>query len=435
MYDFESILGLLYSFVQQRPVAPSELGLDTVSISELLHGLQERRFSSEDLVRTYIERIAQVNSTIRAVAEINGASIAIARQKDHERSQGSYRGILHGIPILIKNLFLTTDGLKCTWLLDAVASIEATTVRKLREQGAIILGVANGSQFANFRNTSGWSAVGGQCTGVYHEDQSPSGSSSGSAVAVALGLCAASLGTETSGSIIMPASKSAVVGIKPTVGLVSRYGVYSASEWQDSVGVLAKSVRDAAILLSAIAGPDDKDPFTISDPRDKIGAQKVGAGTDFAKACTKLRLDGLRIASSTDLCKIPRHIMKKVDMTTTRLFNHAIEVMRNLGAMTVDLANYSKFGVDRSSPVSGDDYDIALTVDVYNNMKRSLSNFTTNPHNLHTFEDVIEYLKTTPEEEANIRTLEYFENYVTIGYAGSVEGKARGSVHPRAREV
>ncbi|PQE19304.1 amidase protein [Rutstroemia sp. NJR-2017a BVV2] len=423
MYDFESILGLLYSFIQQPSVAPSKLELDIVSISELLRGLQDGQFSSEDLVRvrykkTYIERIAQVNSTIRAVAEINRASIAIAKQKDHERSRGSCRGILHGIPILVKNLFLTTDGLKCTYgctgLLDAVPSIEATTVRKLREQGAVILGVANGSQFANFRNTSGWSAVGGQCLGIYHTDQSPSGSSSGSAVAVALGLCAAALGTETSGSIIMPLSKSAVVGIKPTVGLTSRYGVYSASEWQDTVGVLAKNVQDAVILLTAITGPDDKDPFTISDPRDGIGAQKVRTGTDFTKACTNLGLDGLRIASSTDLCKIPRHLLKKVDKTTTQLFNRAIDEMRSIGATIIDPANYSKFGVDRSSPISGGDHDIALTVDVYNNMKRSLSNFATNPHNLYTFEDVIEYLKTTPAEEASIRTLEYFENYVTI---------------------
>lgn len=160
----------------------------------------------------------------------------------------------------------------CTGFLEAIPSIEATTIIKLREQGAIILGIANGSQWANFRCTPAWSAVGGQCIGVYHKNQHPQDSSSGSAVGTALGLCAAALGSEvcgfsiacerrgltlggqTCGSLILPAQKSAVVGIKPTVGLTSRYGLYSASEFQDTVGVLARSVKDGALVLTAIAG-------------------------------------------------------------------------------------------------------------------------------------------------------------------------------------
>ncbi|RAL62002.1 hypothetical protein DID88_002491 [Monilinia fructigena] len=174
-------------------------------------GLKNGHFSSEDL--TYIKRIEQANSMVHVVSEINQNAIEVARKKDKERSCGSARGILHGVPILIKNLFFTTDGLKttfgCSGLLEAIPSIEATTVIKLREQGAIILGIANGSQWANFRFTP-------------------------VAVGTALGLCAAALGSETCGSLILPAQKSAVVGMKPMVGLTSRYGLYSGSGLQDT---------------------------------------------------------------------------------------------------------------------------------------------------------------------------------------------------------
>ncbi|KAM0143944.1 hypothetical protein ACHAP3_001211 [Botrytis cinerea] len=208
-------------------------------------------------MKTYIKRIEQVNSIIHAVSEINRKAIDIAREKDEERSRGLAQGSLHGVPILIKNLLFTTDGLKvtlgCTAFLEAIPSIEAKIIMKLREQGAIILGVANGSQWANNRCTPGWSAVGGQCLGVYHKDQHPQGSSSGSAVGTALGLCAVALGSETSGSVILPAQRSAVIGMKPTVGMISRYGMYISSDNQDTVGILARSVKDAALVLTVIA--------------------------------------------------------------------------------------------------------------------------------------------------------------------------------------
>ncbi|KAM0184766.1 hypothetical protein ACHAPC_005676 [Botrytis cinerea] len=208
-------------------------------------------------MKTYIKRIEQVNSIIHAVSEINRKAIDIAREKDEERSRGLAQGSLHGVPILIKNLLFTTDGLKitlgCTAFLEAIPSIEATIIMKLREQGAIILGVANGSQWANNRCTPGWSAVGGQCLGVYHKVQHPKGSSSGSAVGTALGLCAVALGSETSGSVILPAQRSAVIGMKPTVGMISRYGMYISSDNQDTVGILARSVKDAALVLTVIA--------------------------------------------------------------------------------------------------------------------------------------------------------------------------------------
>ncbi|EDN95192.1 hypothetical protein SS1G_11068 [Sclerotinia sclerotiorum 1980 UF-70] len=258
MCDFKSIVGLFQScLVPRRRRTTTTLKLDQISITEILQGLKNGHFSSEELVRTYIKRIEQVNLIVHAVSEVNRNAIEIAREKDEERSRGSARGSLHGVPILIKNLFFTTDGLKttfgCTGFLEAIPSIEATTVIKLREEGAIILGIANGSQWANNRCTPGWSAVGGQCLGIYFKDQHPKGSSSGSAVGTALGLCAAALGSETSGSVILPAQRSAIVGIKPTVGMTSRYGMYLASDSQDTVGVLARSVKDAALILTVIA--------------------------------------------------------------------------------------------------------------------------------------------------------------------------------------
>ncbi|KAM3154199.1 putative amidase [Botrytis cinerea] len=362
-------------------------------------------------MKTYIKRIEQVNSIIHAVSEINRKAIDIAREKDEERSRGLAQGSLHGVPILIKNLLFTTDGLKttlgCTAFLEAIPSIEATIIMKLREQGAIILGVANGSQWANNRCTPGWSAVGGQCLGVYHKDQHPKGSSSGSAVGTALGLCAVALGSETSGSMILPAQRSAVIGMKPTVGMISRYGMYISSDNQDTVGILARSVKDAALVLTVIAGEDKQDPITISDPRDSISCRKPNKIPDFARACNSQRLNGVRIA-------IPRHILKHVDPTTIHLFENAINTMKSLGVTIVDPTSYSTFDTDRSS-CTGDEYDIALKVDIYHNIETTLSYFSINPQSLYTLSDVIAYTIATPAEEAMKRGLGHFESALEVG--------------------
>ncbi|QSZ31323.1 hypothetical protein DSL72_000886 [Monilinia vaccinii-corymbosi] len=395
-------------FHRRRPTPM--IKLDQISVVEILKGLKKGHFSSEGLVRTYIKRIEQVNSIVHVVSEINQNAIKIAREKDKERSCGSARGILHGVPVLIKNLLFTTDGLKtnfgCTGFLEAIPGIEATAIIKLREQGAIILGIANGSQWANLRFTPGWSAVGGQCIGIYHKNQHPQDSSSGSAVGTALGLCAAALGSETCGSLILPAQKSAVVGIKPTVGLTSRYGLYSASEFQDTVGVLARTVEDAALVLTAIAGEDKNDPISILDPRDLISSKRPKVSC-FSKACTSRQLDGVRMA-------IPRHLLKNVDSTTIHLFTDAINTIKTLGAIIIDPASYSKFNADRSS-CTGDEYDLALRVDIYHNIEKTLSHFSTNPHSLHTLSDVISYTIATPTEEASTRGYSYFESCLRAG--------------------
>ncbi|KAF7876655.1 hypothetical protein EAF04_001740 [Stromatinia cepivora] len=420
MCGFRSIVDLFRSRLVHRRRTMPTLKLDQMSITEILKGLKNGHFSSEELVRTYIKRIEQVNSIVHAVSEVNQNAVEIAREKDEERSHGSARGSLHGVPILIKNLFFTTDGLKttfgCTGFLEAIPSIEATTIIKLREEGAIILGIANGSQWANNRCTPGWSAVGGQCLGIYFKDQHPKGSSSGSAVGTALGLCAAALCSETSGSVILPAQRSAIVGIKPTVGMTSRYGMYLTSDSQDTVGVLARSVKDAALMLTVIAGEDQKDPITILDPRDSISCRKPNETSDFTRACNSRRLDGVRIA-------IPRHILKNVDPTTIHLFTNAINTIKTLGAIIVDPTSYSKFNPDRSS-CTGDEYDLALRVDIYHNMEKSLSHFSINPHSLYTLSDIISYTIATPVEEASTRGYSFFESCLEAGktYSHNSEG-------------
>ncbi|TGO43227.1 hypothetical protein BHYA_0002g00310 [Botrytis hyacinthi] len=351
-------------------------------------------------MKTYIKRIEQVNSIVYV---------------DEERSRGLAQGSLHGVPFLVKNLLFTKDGLKttlgCTGLLEAIPSIEATTIVKLREQGAIILGVANGSQWVNNRCTPGWSSVGGQCLGVYHKDQHPKGSSSGSAVGTALGLCAAALGSETSGSVVLPAQRSAVVGMKPTVGMTSRYGMYISSDIQDTVGILARSVKDAALVLTVIAGgEDEQDPITIFDPRDSTFCRKPDKTRDFTKACNSRTLDGVRIA-------IPRHILKHVDPTTIHIFENALDKMRSLGATIVDPTSYSTFDTDRSSYI-----------------QKTLSYFSTNPHSLYTLSDVIAYTNATPAEEAAKRGLGHFESALEVGkkYARDSE-EYRNSMAERNR--
>ncbi len=246
------------------------------SISDLASGMAAGRFTSQQIVHAYQERIAQIDQGpmgLCAVLELNPDALALAAQADAERAAGHVRSPLHGIPILLKDNIATVDAMHTTAgslaLLHGRPPADAGVVQRLRQAGAIILGKTNMSEWANFRSTrscSGWSARGGQTRNPYILDRSPCGSSSGSAVAVAASLCAAAISTETDGSIVCPASVCGVVGIKPTVGLTSRAGVIPISTTQDSVGVHARSVRDAALVLSIIAGEDRADTATTNCP-------------------------------------------------------------------------------------------------------------------------------------------------------------------------
>jgi len=243
------------------------------TVAMLQADLAAGRISSEGLVAAYLERIDALDArgpTLRAVLAINPAARDAARALDRERAAGRVRGPLHGIPVLLKDNIESADALPTTAgslaLEHNVTGRDAPIVAQLRAAGAIVLGKANLSEWANIRSshaTSGWSALGGLTRNPYALDRNPCGSSSGSAVAVAANLSALAVGTETDGSITCPSSMTGVVGLKPTLGLVSRTRIIPISAAQDTAGPVARSVADAALLLQALAGPDPEDPATV----------------------------------------------------------------------------------------------------------------------------------------------------------------------------
>ena len=240
------------------------------SIDDLQTAQSSGKETAVSLTRSFLRRIEELDRrgpALRSVIELNLDALTIARSLDAERKLKGARGPLHGMPVLVKDNLDTGDRMLTTagsLALDGSrASEDAFVVRRLRDAGAVILGKTNLSEWANFRgsrSTSGWSARGGQTRHPYALDRNPSGSSSGSAVAVAAGLCVGAIGTETDGSIISPAAVCGVVGLKPTVGLLSRTGIIPVSQSQDTPGPMTRSVRDAAHLLGALTGIDPRDP-------------------------------------------------------------------------------------------------------------------------------------------------------------------------------
>lgn len=274
-----------------------------MTIQELQARMAAGTLTSRGLVEMYLARIAALDRqgpTLNAVIEINPAAVAIAAALDAERGQSGARGPLHGIPILLKDNIDTGDQMQTRAgslaLVGAPAPADAFIVSQLRQAGAVILGKTNLSEWANFRSshsTSGWSSRGGQTRNPYALDRNPSGSSSGSAVAVAANLCAAAVGTETDGSITSPASVNGIVGLKPTVGLISRRGIIPIAHSQDTAGPMARSVTDAAILLGAMTAADAQDAATVNrdgpihqdytaflDPHGLVGA-RIGVARNF----------------------------------------------------------------------------------------------------------------------------------------------------------
>src|SRR5579864_4262051 len=316
--------------------AAAEFELAEATIAELQASLAAGRRTSRGLVEAYLARIAALDRRgpqLRALLEINPEALAIADALDAERQAKGARGPLHGIPILLKDNIATHDLMTTTAgslaLAGSVPARDAWVASRLREAGAVLLGKANMSEWANFRSTrssSGWSARGGQCCNPYALDRSPSGSSSGSAVAAAANLCAAAVGTETDGSIVSPAGHCALVGIKPTVGLLSRSGIVPIAHSQDTAGPLARTVADAAILLGAMAGGGR------ADPGDPATAAARGHGLDDYTPF--LRADGLKGAR---LGVARAHLFEP--SAGAPLIEEAIAEMRRQGAVIVDPAD------------------------------------------------------------------------------------------------
>ena len=324
----------------QAPVAidTSLAWLNEVTIADLQRHLSDGSVNSHAVVQWYLARIASVDRSgpsLNSFIELNPDALADADRLDAERKAGHARGPLHGVPIALKDNIATHDAMHTTAgslaLAGSIPERDAFIVRKLRDAGAIILGKTNLSEWANFRSThssSGWSGRGGQTRNPYALDRNPSGSSSGSAAAVAANLITVAIGTETDGSIVSPSSVNGLVGIKPTLGVVSRTGIVPIAHSQDTAGPMARSVEDAATLLSAIAGPD---------PDDAATRVAGGQSQNYAASLDRNALRGARIG-------IVRNRLFGSSPAADALANAAIADMRAAGAVIVDPANIPTLG-------------------------------------------------------------------------------------------
>jgi amidase len=315
------------------------LSVEEATIADLQAAMSSSRLTALDLVRQYTERIRQLDQAgpkLNSIVEVNPDAEEIARGLDAERADGHVRGPLHGIPVTLKANIDTHDRMQTTAgslaLVGAPPLRDATVAKRLRDAGAVILGKTNLSEWANFRSThssSGWSGVGGQCANPYVLDRNPCGSSSGSAASVSANLCVAGIGTETDGSIVCPAHVNGVVGLKPTVGLVSRAGVVPISHSQDTVGPHARTVADAAAVLGALVGVDPRDPATAASAGRFF--------TDYTRFLDPNGLRGARIG-----------VLRGGGTTgysdeTDAIYEHAIAAMRAAGAVIVEPADLPDF--------------------------------------------------------------------------------------------
>ena len=308
-----------------------DFDLNEITISVLQQKMIAGSQTAVSLTKMYLKRIKEIDANgpkINSVIEINPDALIIAEGLDKERKAGKTRGPLHGIPVLVKDNINTGDKMMTTAgslaLKGNVADKDAFIITKLREAGDVLIGKTNLSEWANFRSsrsTSGWSSRGGQTKCPYILDRNPSGSSAGSGAATAANLCAIAIGTETDGSIVSPASINGLVGIKPTVGLWSRSGIIPISKTQDTAGPMARTVRDAAILLGALTGIDNADEIT-----------KESAGKSFKDYTSFLNLDGLK--------------GKKIGVEKSHLrghegivavFKEAVQKLKDLGATIVEV--------------------------------------------------------------------------------------------------
>ncbi|MFN6962873.1 MAG: amidase [Pyrinomonadaceae bacterium] len=263
--------GLMLAAASADAHTPAEISLEETTVAELQSAMTRGSATSRQITQGYLARIAEIDKKLNSVIEVNSDALAIADAMDRERKAGKTRGPLHGIPVLIKDNIDTGDKMKTTAgslaFVDAPAPKDAFIVTQLRSAGAVIIGKTNLSEWANFRSTrssSGWSARGGQTHNPYILDRNPCGSSSGSGAAIAANLAAIAVGTETDGSIICPSATCGIVGIKPTLGLVSRSGIIPIAHSQDTAGPMTRTVADAAALLNVLVGADPNDSSTTA---------------------------------------------------------------------------------------------------------------------------------------------------------------------------
>jgi amidase len=320
------------------PAPPFDL--EEITVAELQAGMAAGRYSSRGVVEQYLARIAAMDRAgpaLHSIIEINPEALDLAEQLDRERAATGPRGSLHGVPVLLKDNIDTADRMTTTAgslaLEGSIPPRNSHVAERLRAAGAILLAKANMSEWANIRSnrsSSGWSARGGQCRNPFVLDRNPCGSSSGSAAAVSANFVAVAVGTETDGSIVCPASANGVVGIKPTVGLVSRAGIIPISHTQDTAGPLCRTVADAATLLWVLAGADPRDPATAASA-GHVQSENTASGL------TKDALRGARIG-------VARAKFFGYSDVTDKLANEAIEVLKREGAVVIDPADIPHAG-------------------------------------------------------------------------------------------
>ena len=319
-----------FSETKESTITPPAFELEEMSLSELQQGMQSGKYSSRSLVEKYVDRINDIDKrgpALNSVIELNPDAESTAAALDKERKDKGPRGPLHGIPILIKDNIDTADRMKTTAgslaLLSSRPPQDASVARKLRDAGAVILGKTNLSEWANIRSSkssSGWSGRGGQTKNPYVLDRNPCGSSSGSGAAPAANLCAAAIGTETDGSVVCPSNANSLVGIKPTLGLISRAGIIPIAHSQDTAGPMARTVADAATLLGALTGQDPRDPVT--------GESRGKSFTDYTRFLDPNALSGARLG----IVRKNFGFNDRVD----RLMNDLIAEMKRKGAVVID---------------------------------------------------------------------------------------------------
>jgi len=329
--------------------SPRAFELDEMTIQQLQQGMQSGKFSSRSLVEKYSDRINDIDKrgpAINSVIELNPEAESIANRLDQERKAGRVRGPLHGIPMLIKDNIDTADRMMTTAgslaLVGAKPARDSFVAEKLRAAGVVILGKTNLSEWANFRSnhsSSGWSGRGGQTKNPYVLDRNPCGSSSGSGAAVAANLSAAAIGTETDGSVVCPSSANSLVGIKPTVGLVSRAGIIPIAHSQDTAGPMARTVADAAAILGALTGIDPRDPETKNSTR--------GSRTDYSSFLDSNGLKGVRLG----IARKHFGFSDQVD----KLMSDLLAGMKKQGAVLVDPAD-----IPTTGKFDGSEFEVLL---------------------------------------------------------------------------
>ncbi len=382
------------------PVPPSagpHTWLEEKAIADMQADMTARRYTSRDLVSAYLDRIAALDtgdSGLRSIIELNPDALKTAGQLDRERRVSGPRSALHGIPIVVKDNLDTTDMMTTAGSLALVGpppTTDSTVVARLRAAGAVILGKANLSEFANFRgfaSTSGWSGRGGQCGNPYQIPWNPCGSSAGSAASVSGNLIAAAIGTETDGSIVCPASMCGVVGIKPSVGLVSRAGVIPISHTQDTVGPHGRTVADAAAMLGLIAGQDPRDPATA--------ASAGHAYRNYLQFLVPNGLAGARIG-------VARNHFTGLSNPADRVFDQALGVLAGAGAVIVDPADIPTMDAITQTA----DEIVVLVHEIKRDMNAYLA---TRPElGVHTMSDLIAFNQAHASEELQFFGQEWFE--------------------------